>query len=74
MGKTLKPENTSSESASNTRIIRITLENKTTNQHFQNYWELPKALVLGSPVPRLKKDHNWTGPRLQKTGPAVSVF
>jgi len=31
-------------------------------------------LVLGSPVPRLKKDCNWTGPRPQKTGPAVSVF
>jgi len=27
-------------------------------------------VVLGSPVPRLKKDHNWTGPRLQKTAAA----
>jgi len=25
-------------------------------------------LVLGSPVPRLKKDWDWTGPRLEKTG------
>jgi len=25
-------------------------------------------LVLGSPVPRLEKDPDWTGPRLPKTG------
>jgi hypothetical protein len=26
------------------------------------------TLVLGSPVPRLEKDRDWTGPRLPKTG------
>jgi hypothetical protein len=25
-------------------------------------------IVLGSPVPRLQKDWDWTGPRLPKTG------
>jgi len=39
-------------------------------QHHGSCW----ILVLGSPVPRLKKDCNWTGPRLQKTRPAVLVF
>ena len=29
---------------------------------------LTLCLVLGSPVPRLKKDWDWTGPRLPKTG------
>ena len=32
------------------------------------------VVVLWSPVSRLQKDCNWTGPRLQKTGPAVLVF
>jgi hypothetical protein len=26
------------------------------------------GVVLGSPVPRLEKDRDWTGPRLPKTG------
>ena len=32
------------------------------------------AVVFESPVPRLEKDQDWTGPRLEKTGPAVQVF
>ena len=31
-------------------------------------------LVFESPVPRLGKDWDWTGPRPEKTGPAVQVF
>ena len=32
------------------------------------------CLVFESPVPRLEKDRDWTGPRPEKTGPAVQVF
>ncbi|EDR13217.1 uncharacterized protein LACBIDRAFT_308823 [Laccaria bicolor S238N-H82] len=32
------------------------------------------CLVFGSPVSRPEKDRNKTGPRLQKTGPAFTVF
>ena len=28
-------------------------------------------VVFESPVPRLEKDRDWTGPRPEKTGPAV---
>jgi len=38
------------------------------------HYLLSSFLVLGSPVPRLKKNCNWTRPRPQKTGPAVPVF
>ena len=31
-------------------------------------------LVFKGPVSRLEKDHNWTGPRPEKTGPAVQPF
>ena len=31
-------------------------------------------IAFESPVPRLEKDWDWTGPRLEKTGPAVQVF
>ena len=30
--------------------------------------------MFESPVPRLEKDQDWTGPRPEKTGPAVQVF
>ena len=31
-------------------------------------------LVFEGPVSRLEKDHNWTRPRPEKTGPAVQSF
>ncbi len=36
--------------------------------------EGPRGLVLEGPVSRLSKNQDWTGPRLEKTGPAVLVF
>ena len=31
-------------------------------------------VVFKGPVSRLEKDRNWTGPRLEKTRPAVQSF
>ncbi|EDR13129.1 uncharacterized protein LACBIDRAFT_292403 [Laccaria bicolor S238N-H82] len=45
-----------------------------TNHQVDRGFDSHPGLVLGSPVPRLQKDHNWTRPRLQKTRPAVLVF
>jgi len=36
-------------------------------------WCTQHNLVLGSPAPRLKKDWDWTGPRLLKTGVEVCL-
>jgi hypothetical protein len=33
-----------------------------------------RRVVFEGPVTRLEKDRDWTGPRPEKTGPAVLVF